>query len=217
MEKRFSLWEGIMRLAKSDDLQNGMEFSSRAMTLPNAITLGRALLAPVIVTLITLDAHALAFWLFIAAALSDFVDGFLAKYYGPPTKLGAYLDPTADKILIVSLCITLASTGALPLWIVILIVSRDLFIVGGIMIAWIVFDRIWIAPIIIGKATTCLQLLLLGMILADRNFNLNISDQLADIGIYMVAFMTILSGLFYIVQWCRRIGISPSSLEDKEG
>ena len=76
--------------------------------------------------------------MFLAAAVSDAVDGFLAKRFGMNTELGAYLDPLADKVLIVSIYVTLGITGVIPLWIVILVVSRDFMIVGAIILSWLV-------------------------------------------------------------------------------
>ena len=81
---------------------------------------------------------AAAFLLFLAAGISDAVDGFLAKRFGMTTELGAYLDPLADKALIVSIYVTLGITGVIPRWLVILVVSRDIMIVGAVMLSWVV-------------------------------------------------------------------------------
>ena len=80
----------------------------------------------------------IAFLLFLAAGISDAVDGFLAKRFGMTTELGAYLDPLADKALIVSIYVTLGITGVIPRWLVILVVSRDIMIVGAVMLSWLV-------------------------------------------------------------------------------
>ena len=96
------------------------------MSIPNLITLGRILLVPVVVWAITAGEMRIAFVLFLAAGISDAVDGFLAKRFGMTTELGAYLDPLADKAMIVSIYVMLALVGAIPLWLVILVVSRDL-------------------------------------------------------------------------------------------
>ena len=110
------------------------------MSIPNLITLARIILVPVVVWAIASGQLRLAFLLFLAAAISDGVDGFLAKRFGMKTELGAYLDPLADKVLIVSIYVTLGITGVIPLWIVILVVSRDFMIVGAIILSWVV-DR----------------------------------------------------------------------------
>src|ERR1700704_3598952 len=94
----------------------------------------------------------------MAAAIRDAVDGFLAKRFGMKTELGAYLDPLADKVLIVSIYVTLGITGVIPLWIVILVVSRDFMIVGVIMLSWVMGRPVRIKPLAIGKLNTGAQI-----------------------------------------------------------
>src|SRR5260221_3329335 len=103
------------------------------LSIPNLITLARILLVPVVVWAITAGEMQFAFLLFVAAGISDAVDGFLAKRFGMTSELGAYLDPLADKVLIVSIYVSLGVVGGIPLWLVILVVSRDIMIVGAIM------------------------------------------------------------------------------------
>ncbi len=117
-----------------------------SLSIPNLITLARIMLVPVVVWAIAGRTIALAFLLFLAAAISDGVDGFLAKRFGMKTELGAYLDPLADKVLIVSIYVTLGITGVIPLWIVILVVSRDFMIVGAIILSWVVDRPVKIKP-----------------------------------------------------------------------
>ena len=106
------------------------------LNLPNLITIARILLVPVVVWAIASGEMQIAFLLFLAAGVSDAVDGFLAKRFGMATELGAYLDPLADKALIVSIYVALGITEAIPRWLVILVVSRDILIVGGVMLSW---------------------------------------------------------------------------------
>ena len=101
------------------------------LSIPNLITLGRILLVPVVVWAISSGAMWIAFVLFLAAGVSDAVDGFLAKRFNMTTELGAYLDPLADKALIVSIYVTLGINNVIPRWLVILVVSRDIMIVGA--------------------------------------------------------------------------------------
>ena len=108
-----------------------------SLSLPNLITLARILLVPVMVWAIASDQMTIAFILFLVAGISDGVDGFLAKRFGMATEVGAYLDPLADKVLIVSIYVSLGVVEAIPRWLVILVVSRDLLIVGGIMLSWV--------------------------------------------------------------------------------
>ena len=109
--------------------------SRDCLEIPNLITLGRILLVPVVVWAIaTPGAMWIAFVLFVAAGVSDAVDGFLAKRFAMTTELGAYLDPLADKALIVSIYLTLGIKGVFPRRLVILVVSRDIMIVGAFML-----------------------------------------------------------------------------------
>jgi len=108
------------------------------VNLPNAITIGRFLLVPVVVWAIASGQMLFAFWLFVAAAVSDSVDGFLAKQLGMTSDFGAYLDPLADKAMLMSIYISLSIAGLLPLWIVIAVVSRDVMILGAIVVSSIV-------------------------------------------------------------------------------
>ena len=95
----------------------------------------------------------LAFVLFLAAGVSDAVDGFLAKRFDMATELGAYLDPLADKALIVSIYVTLGITGAIPLWLVILVVSRDIMIVGAVILSWVVDKPMTLRPLMVSSST----------------------------------------------------------------
>ncbi len=172
------------------------------MSLPNLITIARILIVPLIILLINSEQMAAAFVLFILAGLSDGVDGFIAKHFDQATQLGAYLDPVADKILLVSIYVTLGQLGHLPGWLVILVVSRDLLIVGAFLLAWIMGLNIKVAPLMVSKANTTVQIILAGLILADLGFDLKLS-VITDICLYVVAGFTVLSGVAYLVEWVR--------------
>ncbi len=105
----------------------------RALNLPNFITLVRVILVPVVFWLLITGQTEVAFVLFIIAGISDAIDGYLAKTFGWQTELGAYLDPLADKLLIVSIFLALGVDGKLPLWLVIAVVSRDILIVIAVL------------------------------------------------------------------------------------
>ena len=109
----------------------------RALNLPNFITLVRVILVPVVFWLLITGETEVAFVLFIIAGISDAIDGYLAKTFGWQTELGAYLDPLADKLLIVSIFLALGVDGKLPLWLVIAVVSRDILIVIAVLLSWV--------------------------------------------------------------------------------
>ena len=140
------------------------------LSIPNLITLGRILLVPIVVWAITSGGMRIAFFLFLAAGISDGVDGFLAKRFHMTSELGAYLDPLADKALIVSIYISLGIAGALPIFLVILVVSRDIMIISAFMLSWLVGKPMPVRPLAVSKANTLAQILLAILVLAERGF-----------------------------------------------
>ncbi|MDP7602480.1 MAG: CDP-alcohol phosphatidyltransferase family protein, partial [Alphaproteobacteria bacterium] len=124
------------------------------MSPPNVISLGRLLSVPLTVWVILQGYFVVAFGIFVAAGVSDAVDGFLAKRFGMETELGRYLDPLADKALLVAVFITLGQMGYLPVWLVILVVSRDVLIIGGVLLTYIFFDGMRPRPVLISKINT---------------------------------------------------------------
>ena len=127
------------------------EAGAQVLSIPNLITLGRILLVPVVVWAITAGEMRIAFVLFLAAGISDAVDGFLAKRFGMTTELGAYLDPLADKAMLVSIYIALGIIEAIPRWLVILVVSRDIMIVSAVMLSWLVDKPVALKPLFVSK------------------------------------------------------------------
>ena len=182
-----------------------------ALSIPNLITLARILLVPVVVWAIAIGAMHLAFILFLVAAISDGVDGFLAKRFGMKTELGAYLDPLADKVMIVSIYVTLASTGVIPLWIVILVVSRDIMIVGAIILSWLIGNPIAIRPHVVSKANTAAQIIYACLVLALYGFGFD-AEPLLTLVMAMVAVLTLLSVAFYVADWVRHMNSAEGKL-----
>jgi cardiolipin synthase len=176
-----------------------------ALSIPNLITLGRILLVPIVVWAIsTPGAMWIAFLLFVAAGISDAVDGFLAKRFGMTTELGAYLDPLADKALIVSIYIALGITDAIPHWLVILVVSRDILIVGGIMLSWVMGNPLKIRPLLVSKLNTVAQIMFACVVLGSLGFD--IKADLLKLGLMaLVASLTLLSVAAYVVEWVRHM------------
>ena len=136
------------------------------INLPNLITIGRILLVPLTVWLIISEAYGLAFLSFVAAGVSDGIDGYLARHYNLRTELGAYLDPLADKALLVSIYVTLGLTKDIPAWLVIAVVSRDVLIVGAFMLSWLMDKPVRMAPLMVSKVNTAVQIIFAGAVLA---------------------------------------------------
>ena len=174
------------------------------LSIPNLITLARILLVPVVVWAIAAGRMQMAFLLFLVAAISDAVDGFLAKRFGMKTELGAYLDPLADKVLIVSIYVTLGITGVVPLWIVILVVSRDFMIVGAIILSWVIDRPVAIQPHTISKLNTAAQIVFACLVLASHGFNFD-SEPVLTLVMALVAVLTLLSVGLYLDKWVRHM------------
>ncbi|MBH64449.1 MAG: CDP-alcohol phosphatidyltransferase [Alphaproteobacteria bacterium] len=176
------------------------------MNLPNALSLARLLAVPIIVWLLLVDAYAPAFLVFVLAGLSDAVDGYLAKQFEMHTEIGRYLDPIADKTLLVAIYITLGHQEVLPVWLVILVVSRDLLIVGGALLAYTVSQPMRPTPLFISKINTALQIGLAATVLGDVAFGVGAGDVIGVL-VYAVAASTILSGALYVGNWLRDSGM----------
>ena len=174
------------------------------MNLPNIISLGRLLCVPIAIYLILNDFMAAAFWLFVAAGVSDAVDGYLAKTLNQSSTLGGYLDPIADKVLLVGVYVTLGQAEHLPTWLVIMVVFRDLIIVGGVVLLHISTDGVRMRPLLISKINTAAQIALVAMVLATLGLGIGFGAYL-DILIYLVAATTIASGASYIINWGRNV------------
>ena len=174
------------------------------MNIPNLITLGRIILVPVVVWAITSGEMRVAFILFLAAGISDAVDGFLAKRFHMGSELGAYLDPLADKALIVSIYVALGISGALPISLVILVVSRDIMIIAGFMLAWLVGRPMPVKPLPVSKANTVAQIFLATLVLAERGFGFTL-EWTSIAAIALVAVLTLASIAFYLAAWFRHL------------
>ena len=140
------------------------------MNFANIITVGRLLFTPIIIWLIFSSYYSLGLIFFVLSGLSDALDGFIAKQFNQSTILGSYLDPIADKTLIVSSILALGYMGAIPSWLIILIVSRDLAILGAVIISWLVERSLKIEPIISSKINTFLQIFYIGLILFSLSY-----------------------------------------------
>ena len=174
------------------------------INIPNTLTLGRILLVPLLVWLIIDQQMLTAFLMFMLAGFSDAADGYLAKRYGWHTELGAYLDPIADKALLVTIYVTLGVAGYLPVWLVIAVVSRDILIVGAVLLAWMMSRPVVVKPLLISKTNTFAQILLAGVVLAELGLGLGLGLAVWLL-VWVTGTLTILSACAYFWQWLRHM------------
>lgn len=174
------------------------------MTIPNALTLLRLCLIPLIVVLIQDRQFSFAFAVFLLAGATDAVDGFIARRFNMQSAVGAYLDALADKSLIAASFIALFAAGALPYWLVVLVIFRDLMIVGAVAIAWLLDNPIPIEPLLISKCNTAAQIGAVAFTLAAGSF-LATAPGAHQIVHLVVALLTVVSVGAYFVKWFRHM------------
>lgn len=179
------------------------------MSIPNLITIARILLVPVVIWAIAAGEMQIAFAVFLAAGVSDAIDGFLAKRFGMATELGAYLDPLADKAMIVSIYVALGIADAIPRSLVILVVSRDVMIVGAVILSWLVDRPLRLKPHIVSKLNTVAQIVLALLVLASLGFGFD-AELAINAAIIVVAALTLLSVAFYVAEWVRHMNAAES-------
>ncbi len=175
--------------------------SSRLLAnLPNLITLARLLMTPLAVSMIVSQSFVAAFLIFVAAGVSDAVDGFIARRFDLRTELGSYLDPLADKALLTSMYVALAAIGALSPALAILVVSRDLMILFAVLVSWLLLNPVAIRPVWISKFNTAAQIAFAAFVLGSKAYGYDASGARLALEL-MVAASTLASGSVYIAQW----------------
>lgn len=174
------------------------------MTIPNIITIIRLILVPIVIVALTQQAWVLAFAIFAIAGISDAVDGAIARRFHMKSELGAYLDPLADKALLVSIYVTLSITGVLPVWLAILVVSRDAMIVSAILLSWLMDKPIAINPLLVSKLNTTAQIAFAGLILGANAFAISLG-VFEVAGFVLVAALTVASTAAYLALWLRHM------------
>ncbi|HAT34874.1 MAG TPA: CDP-alcohol phosphatidyltransferase [Rhodospirillaceae bacterium] len=168
--------------------------------LPNLISLARLFAVPLMVWLIASGQMAVAFWVFIAAGISDAVDGFIAKRFDAASTFGSYIDPLADKALLVSCFVALGIEGQIAVWLVILVVFRDVLIIGGAILALPLGRPVIMQPLFISKLNTTLQIVLVALVLAEVGVGVR-DGQVLILMQYIVAATTLASGIGYAYRY----------------
>lgn len=166
------------------------------INIPNILTVIRILLTPLFVIFLLRNLFSFALLVFTIAAISDALDGLLARYFNQHTALGAYLDPIADKLLLTSAFVSLAILKIVPGWLTVIVISRDVLILIGVAIFAMTNINFEIKPSIVSKCTTVAQL--------STVFLALLNPKLPDFYIiqwslcWLTAGLTIISGLHYI-------------------
>ena len=186
--------------------------TNRWINVPNTITLLRIICVPVFLSLLADGDYRLGLIVFVIAGATDGIDGALARLTNSRTELGAHLDPAADKLLLISTYIALAILGDIPIQLMILVIVRDVVIMGGFFMTGALVGRYMeMAPSIWGKATTALQIFTATAVLLSRAKWLPLSERFL-LGTFAVAgLMTIISGVDYVLRGFRWYQASTTS------
>jgi len=166
------------------------------LNIPNTLTIARIVIIPVFITSIIYKRYDYALYLFIFAALSDVFDGLLARLTNQKTALGTFLDPLADKFMLVTTYIIMSVYELIPTWLTITVISRDIIIIIGWLLLYLVSDASRVEPSLLGKITIWVQSFLIAYVLINSNFH--ILPENPSLLLWITAGITILSGLHYI-------------------
>jgi cardiolipin synthase len=185
------------------------------VNIPNSLTILRIVLVPVIVLLLIQGQYGKALVCFIIAGATDGLDGLLARTLNQTTVVGAYLDPLADKALVISMFTTLAIVDVIPGWLAVVVISRDCIIVGGILVLKLRSVNLEIKPSYVSKINTTLQLatiffaLLLKMDGAERHFHGAFMSLC-----WLTAIFTVSSGADYLLKGMKLINRGGGNKEE---
>lgn len=168
----------------------------RVFNIPNTLTIIRIIIIPVFITTIIYGKYRYALYLFVFAALTDILDGQLARFTNQKTALGTFLDPLADKFLLVTSFILFSIYGWIPKWLAITIISRDLIVVIGWFLLYMITHNSKVEPLLLGKIAIALQIITLAYVLL--NINIGSLPPVPDILLFLTAAITSISGLQYI-------------------
>lgn len=175
----------------------------KARHIPNLISAARVVLVFPVIWLLLHEQFSVALWLFLVAGVSDALDGLLAKTFHWQSRLGGILDPLADKFLLVSTYVCLAILGAVPAWLVVLVILRDLVIISGGVVYNYRVERFEAEPLLISKLNTLMQILL-ALVMVFQLAGSPLPGWLPQSLVWIVVFTTIASGLSYVLEWSRR-------------
>lgn len=166
------------------------------LNIPNTLTVARIVLIPVFVTAVIYGKYDYALCLFVIAAVTDMLDGLIARLKSQKTPFGNFLDPLADKFLLVTSFVLFSFNGLLPTWLTVTIISRDIIVVTGWVVIYLLTHAAKVEPTILGKTTITCQIVLICYVLLRINIS-SLPDVLPYL-VWITAIFTILSGVHYI-------------------
>ena len=168
------------------------------MNIPNLLTLSRIVLVPFLIVLLSNQYFFYSFLVYTIAGFTDALDGFIARYFNARSRLGAILDPIADKCLMVAMFVTLSTLYTVPFWLMVIVVLRDVFIVIGYWLLLISTKKIDLKPLWLSKLNTIVQFLYILLVLVSLTWSLEINSILVTMSL-LVLLTTLTSGVAYLI------------------
>ena len=170
--------------------------SQARFTIPNLITLTRILLTPLFIIFLIQGRYRKALLIFILAGVSDLADGLIARWWQQKSRLGSYLDPLADKLLMSASFVTLSISHLIPSWLTVMVISRDVILGLGALILRLTDYPLTVRPSLVGKWTTTVQITTVGLVLLGKVWPL--PPELLTVLFYLTGVLTAISGTQYL-------------------
>lgn len=186
---------------------------SQVLTVPNQLTLLRMVVLPFVLISMIYGQHTASLWLFVAAAVTDVIDGVVARRFNQKTRLGQYLDPIADKLLLSSCFVAQSVNGAIPWWVTILVLLRDVMIIAIVLVVVLTTSVRSFPPSLLGKANTVVQFTTLLTVLLNNVIQSGWLQGVITALVAMTAVTTVFSAVHYALEVSRRLYAHPSAGE----
>jgi cardiolipin synthase len=188
-----------------------------SFTIPNLITLFRILLTPLFIIFLIQGRYRQALAVFVLAGVSDLADGFIARWWQQKSRLGSYLDPAADKLLMSASFVTLAISHLIPSWLTVVVISRDVILGLGALILRLADYPLVVRPSLVGKWTTTLQLITVGLVLLEKGKLVDLPPGVLSIFIYLTGGFTAISGTHYLYRGLKLVSQQGEGRESNDG
>lgn len=186
---------------------------SQVLTVPNQLTLLRMVVLPFVLISMIYGQHTASLWLFVAAAVTDVIDGIVARRFNQKTRLGQYLDPIADKLLLSSCFVAQSVNGAIPWWVTILVLLRDVMIIATVLVVVLTTSVRRFPPSLLGKTNTVVQFTTLLTVLLNHVIRAGWLQRVITALVAMTAVTTVFSAVHYALEVSRRLYAHPSAGE----
>lgn len=191
--------------------------SQGSFTIPNLITLFRILLTPLFIIFLIQGRYRQALAVFVLAGVSDLADGFIARWWQQKSRLGSYLDPAADKLLMSASFVTLSISRLIPSWLTVVVISRDVILGLGALILRLADYPLVVRPSLAGKLTTTLQLITVGLVLLVKGNLVDLPPGVLTVFFYLTGGLTAISGTHYLYRGLKMVSQQGEDPEGRDG